>query len=184
MTEPTATPTTSRWTYAAMVAVGLAVIAVTLLGVVTQRVGSQTRSIDRANADAAARSLTGASARAAMAAAKTEVAATLTYSYKTLQADIAAAEKTMTPAFRTTYDQTMQRQVIPLATRTKTSSSASIPAVGIKEVSPTAATVLVFADQVVQNNQLATNSRLDRTRIEAHLVLVDGHWLISQLKPL
>jgi Mce-associated membrane protein len=178
------TAPTSRWTYAAIASVALAVIAVTLLGVVMQRVGSQTRTINRADKQAAASSLNGPAARSVIAAAKTGITATLSYNYKTLPADMARAERSMAPAFKTTYVQTMQRQVIPLASKTQTSTTASVPEVGVKSVSPTTATVLAFADQVVRNNQLSTDGRLDRTRIEADLVLVDGHWLISKLRPL
>jgi hypothetical protein len=89
-------------TVVAIVAVALAVIAVTLMAVVMQRVGSQTKNIHGVNNAAAATSLSGPTALSALAAAKTEVAATLTYNYTSLQTDIAAAEKNMTPAFKTT----------------------------------------------------------------------------------
>jgi hypothetical protein len=74
--------------------------------------------------------------------------------------------------------------VTPLATKYKATSTADISAVGVKSVTPSTATVLLFADQTVTNTQLSTDGRLDRTRIEADLVRVDGHWLINKLTPL
>jgi Mce-associated membrane protein len=173
-----AAPARRNWaTVAAIVAVTLAVIAVTLLAVVMQR------RVDN-NSGSSASSLFGPTAAAARKAAASEVAATLTYNYKTLQADFARAEQGMTPAFRTTYQQTTADSVSPLATKYKATSSATVIATGVSAVTPNSATVLVFANQIVDNTQLRTNARLDRTRIRASLVLQNGKWLISNLIPI
>jgi Mce-associated membrane protein len=165
----------------AVAAVALAVIAVTVLAVVMQWHSSRNRQTD----EGAASYLAGTSARAAEAAAVTEVTATLTYNYKTLTTDFANAEKGLTPSFRDSYAHTTATSVEPLAKKYAAISSASVSASGVSAASQSgkAVTVLVFANQTVQNSQLA-HPRLDRTRIQVSMVNLDGKWLIDHLTPL
>jgi Mce-associated membrane protein len=168
----------------ALGAVALAVVAVTLLAVVMQRVGSQSHSNGDRNAAAAATYIAGPSAKAAEAAAAIEVKATLSYNYKTLQADFATALKGLTPAFATTYKQTTAQQVTPLATQNHAISSANVAAGGVSEASANSATVLLFVDQTVQNTLLTTKARLDRSRIVVDMRRIDGKWLVNHLQPI
>jgi Mce-associated membrane protein len=161
-------------------AVALAVIGATLVAVVMAKVSSNT---DQVTADAAASYLAGANAQAAKAAAVREVTATLTYNYKTLQADFARAEQGLTPRFRTSYEHTTATSVAPLARKYDAISSSEVSAAGTSSISPTTATVLVFANQTVQNTQLA-HPRLDRSRIRVSMAKVDGTWLVDNLIPL
>jgi Mce-associated membrane protein len=165
----------------AVAAVALAVIAVTVLAVVMQWHSSRNRQSN----EGAASYLAGTSAQAAEAAAVREVTATLTYNYKTLAADFANAEKGLTPGFRTSYAQTTATSVEPLAKKYAAISTASVSASGVSSASQSgnAVTVLVFADQTVQNSQLA-HPRLDRTRIQVSMVNLGGKWLIDHLTPL
>jgi Mce-associated membrane protein len=165
-------------------AVALAVVALTLLAVIGQRLGSQTASNHRQGSAAAATYLAGSTAHEAQAAAVREVTATLTYNYKTLHADFTKAEAGLTPKFRTTYEQTTADSVTPLATKYHAISSADVAASGVSAVTANSATVLLFVDQTVQNTQLAAKERLDRSRIKATMVKLDGKWLIDDLLPL
>jgi Mce-associated membrane protein len=168
-----------RATPLAIAAVAFAVVAVTVLGVVLRSYSSRT---DAANARGAAY-LAGSSAQAAEAAAVREVTATLTYNYKTLQTDFANAEQGMTPTFRAKFAESTRTSVTPLATKQSAITTASVSASGVSQASTGAATVLVFANQTVQN-ALLTHPRLDRTRIKVSMVNLGGKWLIDNLSPL
>jgi Mce-associated membrane protein len=169
-----------RGRQAVLVAVALVVVVASLLAVVTQRLSSQTH---RRNATAAASYLAGSNAVAAEAAAAREVRATLTYNYKTLTADYAAAEAGLTPKFRVSYLSTTATSVTPLATKTQAVSTAAVTAGGVSIATATNATVLLFVDQTVTNNLLA-HPRLDRSRIEVTMAKQGGKWLVDNLVPI
>jgi hypothetical protein len=174
---------TSRLSGQAKLAIGavvLAVVAVVVLAVVMQRYSSRTH---RVASDAVASYLAGPAARAAEAAAVNEVRATLSYNYKTLSADFANAEKGMTPGFRAKYTEQTRTSVTPLATKESAISTADVSAAGVSAAAPRAVTVLVFANQTVQNKLLA-HPRLDRTRIKVSMVNLGGKWLIDNLQPM
>jgi Mce-associated membrane protein len=171
----------SRWMVAS---VALAVVMAVFLAVVAQRLSSHTSSERHSGSSSAASAsyLAGPSARAAMAAATVDLRNILSYNYTTLPADFALAEKGMTTSFRKTYVTTTQNSVSPVAAKTHTISTASVAAAGVQTSSVNAATVLVFADQTVQNTLLA-NPRLDRSRDVVSMVRINGHWLVSDVKP-
>jgi Mce-associated membrane protein len=170
----------NRGTQAVFVAVALVVVVAALLAAVTQRLSSQTH---KRHATATAAYLAGPNAVAAEAAAAREVRATLTYSYKTLKADYAAAEAGLTPQFRVSYLSTTAASVTPLATKTQAVSNAAVTAGGVSVATATNATVLLFVDQTVTNNLLA-HPRLDRSRIRVSMVKQGGKWLVDNLKPI
>jgi Mce-associated membrane protein len=170
-------PRPGRRSQAVTAAVVLAVVAAAVLALVTQRLSSQTH---RQDAAAAASYLAGPAALAAAAAAKTETQATLTYNYKTLATDFAAAEKGLTPKFRASYESTTATSVTPLATKYHAVSMATVSAGGVSAASADSAMVLLFVDQTVENTQLQ-HPRLDRSRIKVSMVKTDGHWLIDNL---
>lgn len=121
--------------------------------------------------------------QAALAAAKQETAATLTYDYRTLDRDFATAQKGLTSSFAQSYLQTADSSVKPLATKTHAVSTATIAAAGVISATAGSAQILVYADQTVQNKLLKTTSRLDRSVIEVSMVLQNGKWLVSGLSP-
>lgn len=176
--EPTALPRVR----AATAAVAIAVVLAAVLAVTAILVSHHTASRQRASRAAAARYLLGPAATAAKAAAVAETRATLTYNYKTLKSNFAAAEKGLTPRFKAGYLTTTAASVTPLAMKYHAVSSAAVTDAGVSTATPTTATVLLFVDQTVENSQLA-NPRLDRSRVKVSMVLVNGHWLIDNLAP-
>jgi Mce-associated membrane protein len=160
--------------------VGLAVVMVVVLVVVTALLSSHNHHDKTV---AASSYLLGTSAKAAETAAVAEVKATLTYDYKTLDADFARAEKGLTPGFRSSYVHTTETSVRPLASKYHAISAASVAASGVSEASLNDATVLLFVDQTVQNTQLP-HPRLDRSRIRVSMVRQNGQWLVNHLTPL
>jgi Mce-associated membrane protein len=158
-----------------IVAVGLAVVASLLSGHNGKHPGA---AVAGATGD-----LAGPDAVAAQTAASNETRATLTYSYKSLAADFAAAEKGLTPQFAANYKTTTAQRVSPLATRYHATSTAVVADAGVDASTATTATVLLFVDQTVQNTQLA-HPRLDRSRIKVSMVKVGGRWLVNDLSPI
>jgi Mce-associated membrane protein len=165
------------------VAVGVALVLSVLLAVVAQRVSAQTSRDHHRQVATAAAYLAGPNALAAERAAVTETRATLTYSYKTLASDFAAAEKGLTPSFRSSYLHTTATSVQPLAVKYHAISSATVTGAGVSAASADTATVLVFVDQTVRNTQLP-RPRLDRSRISVGMQKLNGHWLVNHLSPL
>jgi Mce-associated membrane protein len=120
---------------------------------------------------------------AAVAAAKTETAAALTYNYQTLDSDFAKAEAGMSKSFRANYAQTAAGSVTPLANKTHAVTTGTVAAAGVISASADAVQVLIFADQTVENKLLNATSRLDRSVIEVSMIRQDGRWVINDLKP-
>lgn len=146
----------------------LAVIAVTLLAVVTAKLSD--RHADRSNATAA------------LSAASNGVATVLSYNYKSLDGDFAKAEALLTPAFRKKYDTTTAKAVQPLAAKYHAVSTAQVTSGGVMSASGSHAQVLVFVSQQVTNTQLSA-PRLDRSRIVVDLRKSGNRWLIDNLNP-
>jgi Mce-associated membrane protein len=115
--------------------------------------------------------------------ASSAVATVLSYDYRHLAADFAAAERLLTPNFRKQYDATTAKGVQPLASKYKAVSTASVSAAGIVSLSGSRAVVLVFVQQTVTNTQLSA-PRLDRSRVDVSLVKSGNRWLIDKLTPL
>jgi Mce-associated membrane protein len=154
------------------VAVATAVLAATataLAGLVTTHVSS-VNAVESTRSDV-------------VGAATSGVATVLSYDYRHLDSDFAAAERLLSPKFRKQYDDTTAKGVKPLAAKYKAISSADVSAAGIVEAERDRAVVLVFVNQTVTNSQL-TAPRLDRSRIDVTLVRSNGHWLIDKLTTL
>ena len=167
----------------AVLSVVVAVIVLVLLAVTTLLVSSRNDARHRQASTSAASYLAGPAAVAAEAAAISETRATLTYSYKTLPADFAAAEKGLTSTFGSNYAHTTATSVTPLATKYHAISSATVTAAGVSVAGANTATVLLFVDQTVQNTQLP-RPRLDRSRINVSMLRVNGRWLVNNLSPI
>jgi Mce-associated membrane protein len=170
--RPEARTGVRRGTSAVVAVVALAVaVAVVLAVVVTglsHRTGGQGST---------------ASAAAAEKAATTGAQAALSYDYRHLSADYAAAEKLMTPTFKTDYTAKTAHDVTAPAVKYHAVSVATVEGAGVGSMSSSKATVLVFVDQTVRNTQLSA-PRLDRSRVQVSLVRSGGKWLVNNLSPL
>ena len=162
--EPARTPRA-----AVLSLLGLAVVVAILLALVTVRLS------DRQGANSGQADVT--------SAASSAVATVLSYDYRHLSADFAAAEQLLTPSFRKQYDATTAKGVEPLESKYKAVSTASANAAGIVSLSGSRAVVLVFVQQTVTNTQLSA-PRLDRSRVDVSLVKSGSRWLIDKLTPL
>jgi Mce-associated membrane protein len=102
-----------------------------------------------------------------------------TYDYQHLDADFSEVAKKMTTGFAKSYTATSS-QLKPTLTQYKTQVTARIQGVGLTSSSGNRAVVVVFLDQTVKTSQSST-PRIDRNRLEVHLVHVKGQWLIAKL---
>jgi Mce-associated membrane protein len=124
-----------------------------------------------------------ASSAAAEKAATTGAQASLSYDYRHLSTDFAAAEQLMTPSFKADYANQTSRKVQAPAVKYHAVSVATVEGAGVASMTSSRATVLVFVDQTVRNTQLSA-PRLDRSRVQVSLVRSGGKWLINNLSPL
>ncbi|HEX3706553.1 MAG TPA: hypothetical protein VHV76_07955 [Mycobacteriales bacterium] len=154
---------------ATIAAAVLAIAAVVVL-VISARSSAHDHAVEKARA-------------AALAAAKPEVAAALTYDYRTLNSDFAKAETGMSTKFKANYARTAAGSVTPLATSTDAISTGTVADAGVISASTSTVRVLVFADQTAQNKKLGDKSRLDRSVIEVTMVKQGDRWVIDGLKP-
>jgi len=117
----------------------------------------------------------------ALSAAKSEVPLILSYSYRTLDADVAKAKAQLTGRAVTDYTAAMTKSIKPTAVKVKAVVQAQTDGAGVESVSPDGrqVTVVVFGEQKVTNSSLSA-PRTDLFRVRATLDLVSGHWLVSK----
>jgi Mce-associated membrane protein len=124
-----------------------------------------------------------AAGNAALAAARTSAVTILSYDYRHLDADFAAATALTTGSLRTDYQATTSKAVAQLAAQTHAVVSAKVMAGGVVRSTSTTATVLLFVDQTTTSNRLST-AQTDQNRVELTLHRSGTHWLVSGLKAL
>ena len=101
------------------------------------------------------------------------------YDYRHLDTDFSEVAKRMTPSFAKNYTDTSS-QLKATFLRYKTQVTAHIQGYGLTSVTGAQAVVVVFLDQTVRTSQSST-PRIDRNRLEVHLVRVKGKWLVAKL---
>ncbi|WP_193614773.1 DnaJ domain-containing protein [Nocardioides lijunqiniae] len=116
---------------------------------------------------------------AARAAARTAVVPVLSYDYRTLEEDAAAARGYLTPAFRKLYDDTFTL-LEENAPRTRTVVSVEEPlADAVVRSSEDRVDVLLYVNQPTTNAQ---GSVTYRNQVTLEMRLVDGEWLVDDLR--
>jgi Mce-associated membrane protein len=101
------------------------------------------------------------------------------YDYRHLDVEFQEVAKRMTPSFANNYlDSTTKLK--PTFVQYKTQVTARIQGYGVTLSAAAKATVVVFLDQTVRTSQSST-PRVDRNRLEIHLVQQDGKWLVAKL---
>ncbi len=124
-----------------------------------------------------------AAGNAALAAARTSAVTILSYDYRHLDSDFAAATALTTGSLRTDYQATTSKAVAQLAAQTHAVVSAKVVAGGVVRSTATTATVLLFVDQTTTSNRLSA-PQTDQNRVELTLHKAGSHWLVSGLKAL
>lgn len=119
---------------------------------------------------------------AAVAAARKDVPALLSYSYQTFRTDLARAEAATTGGFRASYTRLMTGQVEAAALARQVVTQASVSAASVVSAQPGSATLLLFVSE-----QTKTAARqeavLNDTAIRVTMREVSGTWLVAGLVP-
>ena len=149
--------------------VGLLVAGLVAVNVLLRMSNSDTASTDRAGS-------------AAISAATTRIPVILSYSYKTLDSDIATALSNVTGSFKNDYQSLLQSAVAPVATQKQITTKATVVGTGLVVSHKNSAIVLVFVNQSTTSTASKT-PQLDGSRIRVGLTKVHGQWLVSSLSP-
>ncbi|MEU6084196.1 hypothetical protein [Streptomyces sp. NPDC047108] len=127
----------------------------------------------------------------ALAAARKAAPEILSYDYRHLERDFAAAKSHLTGPFREKYGKTTKSVVAPTAKRyhgvvkatVATPSSGDAPAASVVSASPDKVVVLLFMNQVTNSTQVS-GPRLDLNRVRMTLQQADGGWKVSAVDAL
>jgi Mce-associated membrane protein len=119
----------------------------------------------------------------ALAAARTEAQAFLSYDYRTLDADFAKARGGLTGRFAGEYATTTQKVVRPTATQYKAQVKAEVISLGVVDARADQVVVIAFVDQTTTSSRLA-GPKVDANRVRLTLVPVRGEWKVSAVDAL
>ncbi|WP_341923962.1 DnaJ domain-containing protein [Nocardioides psychrotolerans] len=116
---------------------------------------------------------------AAQSAAEVAVIPLLSYDYRTLDADAAAARSYMTDDYRTKYDQLFE-VIQEFAPTTETVVTVEIVASGVVRSSDRRVDVLLFVNRPTSRKK-PTPLEVYRDQATLRMVLVDGEWLVDDV---
>jgi Mce-associated membrane protein len=161
---------TQRWV------VALAALLAVLLVAGLAAAGVLFYRVREADAASAAR-------REAVAAARSNAQAILSYDHRTLGADFAKAGKVLTGKFKKDYARTTSTVVRPSAEQYKVVVKAEVTAASVVRSSAHQAVVLLYVDQTTTSTRLE-GPKVDLNRVRMTLVEKNGNWLVSALDAL
>ncbi|MEV0375234.1 hypothetical protein AB0I10_36610 [Streptomyces sp. NPDC050636] len=127
----------------------------------------------------------------ALAAAQKAAPVVLSYDYRHLDRDFAAARGHLTGSFRDEYVRTTKAVVAPTAKKYKGVVKASVvappdggaPAASVASASADSAVVLLFVNQVTKSTQVS-GSRMDLNRVRMTLTRTTDGWKVSAVDAL
>ncbi|WP_343070618.1 hypothetical protein [Streptomyces bathyalis] len=127
----------------------------------------------------------------ALAAAQRSAPVILSYDYRRLDRDFAAASARLTGSFREKYRKTTSTVVMPTAKKYRAVVKATVakppsgkaPAASVVSASPDRVVVLLFMNQV-SNSTRVSGPRLDLNRVRMTLVRVPDGWKVSAVDAL
>jgi len=116
----------------------------------------------------------------ATAAAQSDAVSILSYDYRHLDRDFAAARKTLTGSFARDYRATTSQMVRPGAAQYHVVVKAEVAASSVVSATADRVVVLLFVNQTTTSTRLA-GPRVDLNRVRLTLVKVGGSWLVSNV---
>jgi Mce-associated membrane protein len=144
----------------------LTLCALTAFGLVAYRVASDQR-IETARDQA-------------VAVARDNAEVILSYDYRHLDANFAAARATLTGGFAHDYQVTTAKLVRPGAVQYHVVVKAEVAAQSVVSATADQVVVLVFVNQTTTSTRL-DGPRVDLNRVRLTLVKVDGRWLVNKV---
>ncbi|WAC54060.1 hypothetical protein [Gordonia sp. SL306] len=124
----------------------------------------------------------GESAREAVAAANDGTVALLSYSPKSLDADLAKGQSHLTGQFLTYYKEFTAKVVKPAATENNVETKAQVVRSAVSKLSADDAEILAFVNQST-TSKTKPDPELTSSSVKVALHRVDGNWLISSFDP-
>jgi Mce-associated membrane protein len=119
--------------------------------------------------------------RAAAAGAASKAAAlVLSYDYRRLEQDFAAARTTLTPDFATRFDATT-KVVGEQAVKTKATVKADVREVSVSNSSADVVNVLLFVNQTTTSTVTQGKPRVDMNRARFTMVRSSDGWLVQEV---
>lgn len=164
--HPGASYSRLRWTL-----LGLALVAVALLVFVTVLAYNH---VQQANRLSTARS-------DALTAATRAGKPLLSYDYRTLDQQVQMTDPLLTSAYRKKYDATINNVVRTIAVPNKAVLTADVKVAGVRDVTESTASVLLYADLSSTNNQ-RPDTRVDHTPLVVCMVRSAGTWLVDDVE--
>jgi len=116
----------------------------------------------------------------AVAAAHDNAEAILSYDYRHLDADFAAARAKLTGGFARDYKVTTTKLVRPGAEQYHVVVKAEVAAQSVVSATADQVVVLLFVNQTTTSTRL-DGPRVDLNRVRLTLVKVDGRWLVNKV---
>jgi Mce-associated membrane protein len=118
----------------------------------------------------------------ALAAARSAAVAVLSYDYRHLDDDIAAAAALTAQPFTGEYQRTTSTAVRPVATANKAVVAATVSAAGVVRAGTDQVVVLAYVNQTTRSSRLE-RPQLDQNRVELTMVRGSGgRWLVGGVK--
>jgi Mce-associated membrane protein len=122
------------------------------------------------------------SGQQALAAARSAAVTVLSYDYRHLDADFAAASALTAQPFTAEYQRTTTKAVRPVATTNAAVVKARVSAAGVVRATPDRVVVLAFVDQTTSSNRLQ-RPQVDQNRVELTMVRGSGgDWLVAGVR--
>jgi Mce-associated membrane protein len=122
------------------------------------------------------------SGQQALAAARSAAVTVLSYDYRHLDADFAAASALTAQPFTAEYQRTTTKAVRPVATTNAAVVKARVSAAGVVRATPDRVVVLAFVDQTTSSNRLQ-RPQVDQNRVELSMVRGSGgRWLVAGVR--
>jgi Mce-associated membrane protein len=118
----------------------------------------------------------------ALAAARTAAVAVLSYDYRHLDEDFAAAKAHTAQPFTAEYQQTTTKAVRPVATKNAAVVKAVVSAAGVVRAATDRVVVLAFVNQTTSSSRLQ-RPQVDQNRVELTMVRGSGgQWLVAGVR--
>lgn len=116
--------------------------------------------------------------RGGLQAARTYAKDILSYDYRHLEQDFAAAKAHLTGEFATEYGTTTAKVVAPTAKVIKAVVEADVVGASVISEKPGRVLVLLFVNQTTRSGRI-DGFKVDQTRVRMTLIKVDGQWRVS-----
>lgn len=123
-----------------------------------------------------------AAGQAALEAARKDAVDVLSYNFRTVDDDLGRAKARLTGKFQDDFAQLASSVVAPAAKQDQIDTRAEVAGSGLVSTSADEVVALLFVNQTTRSTKL-TAPKIDGSRVQLTMRLVDGQWLVRDLKP-